>query len=225
MKKGIYPIIAILKFRSKHLRVDLPIRVRYFELKRNECKKCKSGGTLADFSNYYKREYDIQKSKEKKGRGRPKKQITYGMPMVNFEINRQTMSMPEAIFKNINTIYCPKCLLQDKKKVITTLTSQPMYTMYCTTAPNYVKVQEIIYHHLNGRWKLDEKSYHREKSVVYLNTLEECYDIVNAFKKLPTKKRTKRGQKMMINVVDDITEKQLKKLYQKSLRKSFARKI
>jgi hypothetical protein len=221
MSKGIYPIIAVLKFRSKHIKVNLPLRIRYFKLMGYACEQCKSKGTLKDIISYYKQEHKYLRKYNKKTTPLEPE----GIEMYDIKINDRYLSCPKKIVKNLNTIYCPKCYLKENQEVLMSPNNKDMYCMYCCTSPRFVNVMQIIDFHLAGRWKDLSWRPDKSKPTSYFKRIDEAYRIVDRLKNTPSKKRTLKGYKLMVKVNEGITEKELKGLYKEYLLKKLAKKI
>lgn len=154
--RGIYPILALLKHKCKHTKVEIPIRVKLITIKKYACPKCNcSDGTMKDLIKYINKDYD----------GNFKKS--------NWVYNNiYETTFPEEVLKKNDTIpKCPMCL---KRRMV--IEEKELYKVYVRIKKDweFLNIEKILWKYTAGvRWKEDYNRKWDAKAIVgYLEDLK-----------------------------------------------------
>lgn len=130
-----YPLLLKLKFKDKHVKVNLPIRVKLAKIKYFNCSNCHSHGTLKQFNEYFLDSEFFKSSLNQKG-------YSFGS------------KYPKEL-TNKNEIYCSFCYINKKKKKVKLEPSEEnKIKIYANQSLNYkyVNVLDILNHNLPFRF-------------------------------------------------------------------------
>jgi len=188
----VYPKIAELNYKDKHIDIKIPIRVKLIKLdiygcSNKDCKLYEDNGTIKDFERYIKiHNLDDKGSKR---------------------INRRWVS--KSLLNENNEYICPKCqskLINSKKN---------LFKCYITLRPKYINVCSILRANTSLNWKENSFNYPPWNAIEsYETTIKDIYEYIKG----------DRYKNIKI-LKDDITEKELEKLYKERQKVSEKNKV
>lgn len=206
-----YPVIAELNLKSKHLNITLPIRASYIELVKYRCEPTKEEAMLKQVIAY-----TVDR----------KEQFTAKHPGLTWKSSQESMyySVPVELFRDDKMIYCPKCFLHDGTKHLMKRKGHGVIKVWCSTSPEFVRVEEIIAAFFGGNWKEDSlpRGRHRVKPVCFFDNLKKAKEGLNYHNKNPI--RMPKGIEVKVTL-KKVTLKQLKQCWVEYQKRRFIKRL
>jgi len=197
--KAQYPVIANLKYKSKHLNIKIPLRVRLIKMIRYICPKCKNSGSLMDIRRTYE--------SHKKGAA-----IEYTV----IRPHKINVTFPVALIKG-DSFLCPMCNVELEPFELEKI------KLYSATNPKYVNTGDLINDFILAKWNNDDFIHGRNHSVAsYFDTLKGVYEVLTYSQKHIKKLKTTL---VSLRKVNSITMKGLRKDYKDYYKRKVVRAL
>jgi hypothetical protein len=150
----IYPVIATYYFKTKNIKLKIPVRAKLIHLEKFVCKKCDVKGTISDILKYCEREID------EKGEPNSFGKIYHHEKLGNW-------AYTNVLGRGDKIPNCPMCFKKTTKEIT------ELIKLYTKRVP-YIDIRMAIHNITNFKWKDRFGKFPTSEISAFVETLEDA---------------------------------------------------